>query len=113
MVHYQYFVLPKTDLTTKRLNEMPTVRIYDELESLYSLDLESLKTIFELKFNLQGTGGRASKQPISFLVYRRLGNDGTMKKLSPAQIEILLRQVLKVKPAYLQRAGLLTIKNRS
>ncbi len=110
MVHYQYFVSPETPETNERLNQITGVQLYDESANLYSLDLTALKKLFKIKFSLQGTGGRASKQVIVFFVHRRLGNDGIMRKLAPSEIENLLREVLKLKPEYLQRAKLLKFK---
>lgn len=113
MVHYQYFILPETPLTNQVINQSPDITLYDELLRLYALDKKELQKMFELKFDLQGTGGRASNQPIDFSVHRRLGNDGVIKKLTREQVEALLRNVLALKPKYLQVAGLVKIKNRS
>lgn len=112
-LEYEYFISPKTGLTNETLDQIPGIKFYSEFDNLYSLSKEDLKTLFELKFDLQGTGGRASKQPIKFLVHRRLGPDGTLRTLTPPEIETLLRDHLGLKPKYLQTAGLIKNINRS
>lgn len=108
MAHYQYFISPNTPSTNEVIHQLPSVSIYDsDPPPTYSLDSADLKKLFEIKFEMQGTGGRASRQPIDFSVYRRLGTEGCMKKLTQVQICNLLRGDLALKPKYLQRVKLL------
>jgi hypothetical protein len=105
MVHYQYFVSPKTPLTNERLNQIPGVHLYDEINNLYLLpSVKILKTLFKIKQEIQGTGGRNSDQPIDFSVHRRFGDAGVITEMTRPQIQNCLRGELALKPAYLQRA---------
>ena len=104
MAHYQYFVAPITALTNERLRQIPEIELFDEVQNLYRVSLGALKQLFKLKIELQGTGGRNSVQPIDFSVFRRLGDDAIPRQLAPSEIETLLREALKLKPAYPQRA---------
>lgn len=110
---YEFFISPQTGLTNERLKDIIDIELSQNGNGLYSISKEKLKELFELKFDLQGTGGRASKQPIEFSVHRRLGPDGRIRKLAPPEIETLKRDHLGLKPAYLQRAKCVKNNNRS
>jgi len=105
--HYQYFIQSTSPLATSRLNEMPGVEIYDEENNLYDMpDLDSIKIMFKIKKETQGTGGRSSQQPVDFELWHRLGDEGKLKCLTNEQMEKFLRSTLHLKPGYLQTAKL-------
>jgi len=112
-LEYEFFISPQTSLTNEKLRDIIDIELSKKGDGLYSLSKEKLKTLFELKAELQGTGGRTSDQPIEFSVHRRLGPDGRIRKLTPAEIETLLRDHLGLKPAYLQAAKCVKNINRS
>jgi hypothetical protein len=112
-LEYEFFISPQTGLTNERLNDIIDIELSQKGNGLYSISKEKLKELFELKFDLQGTGGRASDQPIEFSVHRRLGPDGRLRHLTQPEIETLLRDHLGLKPKYLQTAGLIKNINRS
>ncbi|MFH0951558.1 MAG: hypothetical protein V1765_03770 [bacterium] len=105
--HYQYFIQPTSALATIRLNEMPGVECYDEANNLYAMpDLDSIKIMFKIKKEVEGTRGRNSRQPVDFKLWRRLGDEGEIKHMTNEQVENFLRSTLHLKPGYLQTAKL-------
>ena len=94
-VHDKYYIEPQTPLTTANLNKLLPIECYDEQANRYSIEMDCLKKIFNIKQEVQGTGGRASKQPIDFNLYRRRG-DCPLKRLTNEQIESLMRSELKL-----------------
>lgn len=103
MRHYRYFIKPLNALTIDRLNQLVGPSDYDEADNLYLANEAILRTMFNLKKELQGTGGRTSPQPIDFELWRQPG-DEAKKQMTLSQIETLLRKKLALKPKYLQAA---------
>lgn len=110
MAHYQYFIKPISPLANTRLREISSVELHSESDNLFFMpDFNSITTIFCAQSDTQGTGGRASQQPITFELWRRLGVDGQLRKMTELQIEAFMRSRLHLKPQYLQAGGKLAI----
>ena len=114
MVLYQYFIAPKTVLTeSAMLDEIPGIipchspevleqlpekelNFPRQLHKLYSIEETALAEMFKLKFEINGNNGSTTIHPVDFFVYRRLDDSQKIRKLAPAEIATLVKDILTI-----------------